>query len=158
MSTPFAPRANAFTMSVPPSHAAIDEDGGATIDGLGDLGKRVDAGDRGVELAATVVRDDHAADAALDGTLGVVASDDSLHEDGEAGQRREPLDVVPGQAGVEDGGEELEQPRVQTVRPDPRKAPREVRGGEALGQRETVGASRSRRPRSGASTVMTIAS
>ena len=73
-------------------------------DGLDDARQGVERGDRAVELAAAVVRDDHGRGAVVDGLPGVVGVQDALQDDRQAGRCAELRQVGPGPRGV---GEDL---------------------------------------------------
>src|SRR4051794_7325756 len=88
------------------ANPAVEEDGGAVFYGPDDLGERIECGDRPVELPPTVVRDDHAVGAVVNGLPRVVGVEDALEEDRQRGDLAEPLQVGPGARGVgEDPGE-----------------------------------------------------
>lgn len=69
------------------------------------LGEDLDAGARELELAAAVVREHDALDAALGGLDDVLDALHALEHDGHLGDGAEPGDVGPGERGVDEGGD-----------------------------------------------------
>ena len=137
----------------PAPDPAVDEDRGPAGDGVDHLGQRVGGREAAVELAAAVVGDDDPGGAVLDRERRVLAGQDALDQDRNAGLGRELLELGPVQRRlhqVEGLGDRQRPPApiaasaLGTPRPS--------------GIAKPVRMSRSRLPPRGASTVRTIAS
>lgn len=70
-----------------------------------DLGEDFDGRAGKLELATAVVGEDDTLHAHLDGAEDVLDALDTLEEDGHLGDGLEPGDVLPGQSGVDEGGD-----------------------------------------------------
>lgn len=90
--------------------AAVDEDLDLVLEAHGSqdghrLGEDLDAGAGELELAAAVVGEHDALDAALDGLDDVLDALHALEHDGHGRDGAEPGDVGPGEGGVDEGGD-----------------------------------------------------
>src|SRR5690349_1905190 len=83
--------------------AAVAEDLDAAADGVGDGGDEGEGGGGVVELAAAVVRERDGVDAGVGGEDGVGDGLDAFEDDGAVPDGAEPVDVGPGEGGVELG-------------------------------------------------------
>ena len=118
--------------------AAVEKDFTRTRDGRRDLGERVDARDRTVQLSAAVVRHDDRVDSGPDGPQRVLGREDSLEYHRKAGMPAQQLDRRPGQrrgerrAGVGGHRGGTGEPTVSA------RVPGEVHRAYLLGQGEAV--------------------
>ena len=92
------------------THAAVDVDfdsvfPAAFAENGHHFGEDFDAGPCEVELAAAVVGEDDAVDAAFDGADHIFHALDTLEDDGHFGDGEEPGNVFPGKGGVDEGGD-----------------------------------------------------
>lgn len=83
------------------AHTAIGEDGHLPFHRFGDRGQRLRAGHGAVQLAAAVVRDHDAVGAQLQRVARVVRVEDALDDQLALPLVADPLQVLPGDAGVE---------------------------------------------------------
>jgi hypothetical protein len=81
---------------------AVHQDLDAVADRVRHLGKGIERGDRAVELAAAVVRDDDGFATVLRGEDGVLCGENALGDDRHAGVLVQPFEIAPGQAWVDE--------------------------------------------------------
>jgi hypothetical protein len=80
--------------------APVDEDGGTSLDRVHYLGQRVGAGEHAVELAPTVIGDDHPGRPVLDRQRRVLGGENSLDQNGQFALGSKLLQVPPAQCRV----------------------------------------------------------
>src|SRR2546425_12475388 len=86
----------------PSADASIQVDFRPPGYGSHDVREDVQRPERRIELAPAMVRDDDPRDAMLDRELRVLRGHDALQDDGEATDRSQPVDVLPGQGLVQE--------------------------------------------------------
>ena len=107
-STARAPSASATSDVGAAADAAVDEHLGAAVDGVDDLGQHLGGRRDAVQLAAAVVRDDHAGGAALAAERRVLAVWTPFTSTGSGQSSISALEIAPGDAGVDQREEVLD--------------------------------------------------
>ena len=79
----------------------VDDERGARADGAHDLRQHLERADAVIQLPAAVVADHDAIAAEADGALGVAHVEDPLHQELAAPGFADPLQILPGDAGIE---------------------------------------------------------
>ena len=85
--------------------AAVHQHGCVRADLVPHLDERVERGDRAVDLAAAVIRDDDPVDTVLERQPRIVAAEHALHEDRQIGAGAQPVQVGPGEREVRERGQ-----------------------------------------------------
>ena len=91
------------------ANAAVEEHGNAAVDLADDGGQRVKAGDRAIDLAATVIRNDQAIDAGVESKRRIVRVQNAFQKNGQAGVLAKKREILPGERSVgEKSGPDLD--------------------------------------------------
>ena len=119
------------------ANARIEDDRCGTRRG-DDVGQQVDCRDTAVGLSAAMVRAVDAVHAVVDRHAGVVGSVDALEQEGEVGERADPVQVVPRHAGVAEAERPRAGRRLQVVLGRSLELGAEHRIGEVVGKAEAL--------------------
>ena len=79
----------------PKASAAIKKDGHAAIHLFDDSGKRVERGNRSIDLAAPMIRDHHGIYTGIESERGILGMQDALEKDGKARVLTQETDIAP---------------------------------------------------------------